>query len=386
MFVVRQAKVKDVPTLAKLARMVYFINLPPSEQALTEKIQLSERCFRQAAGVDVEESVGRRRASTGASGGMAAMDRDSDFFMFVIEEIETSSPVGTSQVRAHQGGPGNPNWSLKLDKRRFHSEQLGQGTSHTVAQLYGDESGPSELGGLILQPSHRGHKARPGRLLSFIRFHFVGRFRDRFSHRMLAEMMGPVNSDGDNVFWDHFGRKFIPVKFAEADRFCQHNRKFIDELLPKDVVYLTLFPLEVQNVIGVVSRETLPARRLLENLGFKFRGMVDPFDGGPHLDANTDDIPLVKNTVSAPLGRAVTDDRCDDHGIVSVLHDDGEFRAVECAFTFDGKTIRVSKASMALLEASAGADAGATSLKQFSVSAEKAEPPQKPKAKTRRKK
>ncbi len=137
MFVIRQAKVKDVQTLAKLARMVYFINLPPNEQILTEKIQHSDRCFKRAAGAPVEETRSRQRSS-GGDGGMSAMEEDSAFFMFVIEEIETASPVGTSQVRAHQGGPGNPNWSLKLDQRRFHSEQLGQGTTHTVAKLYGD--------------------------------------------------------------------------------------------------------------------------------------------------------------------------------------------------------------------------------------------------------
>lgn len=107
MFLIRQAKVKDVPTLAKLARMVYFINLPPSEQALTDKISASERCFKRAAGVAVEEPRRRKGSTKGGAGGMAAMDADSDFFMFVVEEMETASPVGTSQVRAHQGGPGN---------------------------------------------------------------------------------------------------------------------------------------------------------------------------------------------------------------------------------------------------------------------------------------
>lgn len=383
MFLIRQAKVKDVPTLAKLARMVYFINLPPSEQALTDKISASERCFKRAAGVAVEEPRRRKGSTKGGAGGMAAMDADSDFFMFVVEEMETASPVGTSQVRAHQGGPGNPNWSLKLDQRRFHSEQLGQGTTHTVAQLHGDESGPSELGGLIIQPSHRGHKARPGRLLSFVRFHFVGRMRHLFSDRMLAEMMGPVSNDGENIFWDHFGRKFIPVKFAEADRFCQHNRKFINELLPKDVIYLTLLPLEVQNMVGVVSKETLPARKLLENLGFKYRGHVDPFDGGPHLDAATDEIALVKDTACAPLGRAVSEDRCNDHGIVSVMHEDGEFRAIECNFLHDGKTIRVSKKIMKMLEAAPGADAASTSLRSLE---EPIEPTEKPRAQKRSRK
>jgi arginine N-succinyltransferase len=386
MFRIRQAKAKDAPTLAKMARMVYFINLPPNEQILTDKIQHSQNCFVRAAGGDVADSGRGRRSHRAGYSGMTSMEEDSEFFMFVIEEIETDSPVGTSQVRAHQGGPGNPNWSLKLDQRRFHSEQLGQGTTHTVARLYGDETGPTELGGLILQPSHRGHKLRPGRLLSFVRFHFIGLYREVFSDRVIAEMMGPVSNDGDNEFWDHFGRKFIPVKFAEADRFCQHNRKFIDELLPKDDIYLTLFPLEVQNVVGVVSRETLPARRLLESMGFKFKGFVDPFDGGPHLDATTSEIPLVQSTVRCGLGKALQAGRGDGTGIVSVLHEDGEFRAIECEYAMDGKALRVSAESLHLLEAEPGDMAGMTPLPRPASAEPETSKPSKAKGKPPRRK
>jgi arginine N-succinyltransferase len=199
-------------------------------------------------------------------------------------------------------------------------------------------------------------------------------------------MMGPVSNDGDNEFWDHFGRKFIPVKFAEADRFCQHNRKFIDELLPKDDIYLTLFPLEVQNVVGVVSRETLPARRLLESMGFKFKGFVDPFDGGPHLDATTSEIPLVQSTVRCGLGKALQAGRGDGTGIVSVLHEDGEFRAIECEYAMDGKALRVSAESLHLLEAEPGDMAGMTPLPRPASAEPETSKPSKAKGKSPRRK
>ena len=362
MFLIRQAKPKDVSTFAKLARMVYFINLPPDERLITDKVAASHRAFAKAAGVVVESDHPKSRRKHGGNRGITAMDEDSDLFMFTIEDTEGGGVIGTSQIRAHQGGPGNPNWSLKLSQKRFHSETLGQGTTHTTFQLHGDESGPSEIGGLILQPSHRGHRLRPGRLLSFIRFHFMALHPHLFSDHVIAEMMAPVSAEGDNTFWDAFGRRFIPVKYAEADRFCQHNRRFIPDLLPKDEIYLSLFPLEVQNAVGVVSRETLPARRLLESLGFQYRGFVDPFDAGPHLTASTQGIPLVRDTRTATLGKSIAADKCDGHGIVSVLHHDGEFFAVETEYALSGDLLRLPPDAMKLLKASKDMLAGFTPL------------------------
>lgn len=362
MFLIRAAQSKDVSTFLKLARMVYFINLPPDERIIADKVTHSSRCFAKAAGVKEDKPTGKSRKRSG--GGMAAMETDSDLFVFSLDDLETGGMVGTSQVRAHQGGPGNPNWSMQLTEKKFFSPALGQGTTHTVGKLYGDETGPSEIGGLILQPSHRGHRLRPGRLLSFVRFHFIALYRHLFADRVLAEMMAPVTTEGDNVFWDHFGRKFVPVKYAEADRFCQHNRGFIPELLPKEEIYITLFPLEVQNMVGVVSRETIPARRLLESLGFRYRNFIDPFDGGPHLDAPTSDISLVKATKPGTLGKPITADRCDGYGIVSVLHKDGQFFAIESPYSLDEGELRIPQESMMLMKAAPGMASGATPLER----------------------
>jgi arginine N-succinyltransferase len=358
MFLIRQSKPDDVQTLAKLARMVYFINLPPSEQIIRDKIAASASSFIKAGGGHVSASAPRR----GKKGVTGLAEQSGDLFMFTIEDLEAGGVVGTSQIRAHMGGPGNPNWRMKLTERKFFAPELGQGTTHTLAQLDGDESGPTEIGGLIIQPSHRGHRLRPGRFLSFVRFHFIAMHRELFAETILAEMMGPVTSDGDNVFWDAFGRKFIPVKYAEADRFCQHNRKFISELLPKEEVYITLFPLEIQNVVGTVSKETIPARRLLESLGFKYRGYIDPFDAGPHLDAPTESIELVRSTRRLELGKPVSVDRCEEHGIVSVLTSEGEFRAIESACSVSGGVLRLPEHASAVLEARPGARVGFTPL------------------------
>jgi arginine N-succinyltransferase len=375
-FLIRQSKPEDTSTLVKLARTVYFINLPPAENLINARIESSQRSFRKLAAhpantaSDAPAKKSRKpkpaRARDGA-GGMAALDDESDVFMFSILDSESGGVIGTSQIRTHMGGPGNPNWRMAVSEKKFYSPSLRFGTTHTVARLDGDESGPSEIGGLILDPGFRGHRNRPGRLLSFIRFHLVGLFREHFADTILAEMMGPVTSDGDNPFWDAFGRKFIPVKFAEADRFCQHNRSFIQELLPKDEIYLTLLPLEVINLVGVVGRDTLPARRMLETLGFMYRGYVDPFDGGPHLDCATSQVPLVQWTRRAELGKPASPERATERAIVSTLTSDGDLRGTEAFVELaeDDGPVRLLPEAMELLQAEPGATIGVTPLKQF---------------------
>lgn len=350
MFLIRQSKLGDVPTLLKLAQMVYFINLPPNEQIIAGKIDQSTLSFGRASGKVKEAKPGKARKGPQA----ASQYEGSDLFVFSMVDTDTGTVIGTSQVRSHQGGPGNPNWAMKISERTFRSEPLSYSSTHKVGKLFGDESGPTEIGGLIIQPSYRGNAARPGRFLSFVRFHFIGMYRRFFADRILAEMMAPVSSSGDNVFWDHFGRKFIPVKYAEADRFCQHNRRFIPELLPREEIYLSLFSLEVQNVVGEVARETVPARRLLESMGFRYHGMIDPFDGGPHLDAPTDQVELVKKTRSLPLV-APSAGRLNGHGIVSVLSKEGEFRALETDYAVEKGGIRLGEEAIGLLEAAPGA-------------------------------
>lgn len=324
MFIIRRSRVEDVSALFTLARMVYFINLPPDERLISKKIAQSRVCFaRVAEGVEDREEF---EAAPAAISGLG--DDESDVFMFSIEDTDNGGVVGTSQIKAQMGGPGNPNYAFKVFQREFRSASLGFGTTHLVARLHEDTTGPTEVGGLIIQPSYRGHRDKPGRLLSFVRFHFIGLHRSLFGDRLLAEMMAPVSNAGDNVFWDHIGRKFIPVKYSEADRFCQHNRRFIDELLPKEDIYLSLLPLDVLNTVAQVSSETVPARRLLERLGFAYKGFIDPFDGGPHLEAVAGDVPLVRDTRWTTVAGTAPESKRTTSAIVSVTDGDAEFRAI----------------------------------------------------------
>jgi arginine N-succinyltransferase len=336
-FIIRQAKVEDVPTLVKLAKMVLFINLPADREIIHQKIVRSRECFvRAAGGKPAKESPARDAKTNGSSktgGGVSEFAKHGDFFMFALEDTETGACLGTSQIVGHMGGPGNPNFTLKLRKKEFFSESLQTGTSHIVARLHADESGPTEIGGLILQPASRGHKL--GRLLSLIRFHWVALHRKHFADRIIAEMMGAVTADGHSVLWDYLGRRFIPLSYSEADKHCQRSREFISALLPKEDIYLSLLPPEARDVVGKVSDETIPARRMLEKLGFVHKDEVDAFDGGPVLAAKTDSVSVVKDTGEMVLGDPGA--AAMHLGFVSNLAEDGEFRAVQTEYAVDAK-------------------------------------------------
>ena len=360
MFVIRRAKMDDVPTLLKLAKMVHFINLPPDKEIITEKIFNSRRSFEKAAGVRSKDVKERRHSG---SGGISEKTAAADLFMFVLEDTNSPGCLGTSQIVSQMGGPGAPNVCLKLEQREKYSEALKFGIKTTVATMYLDESGPTEIGGLIMQPSYRGHPMKLGKFVSLVRFHFVGLHRSLFRPTVLAEMMAPITSEGESLVWDALGRRFIPLSYDEADRFCQYSREFMTSLLPQGDIHLSLLPPEVRSQFGEVGPETVPARKMLEKLGFGYHNFVDPFDGGPYLTADTGDISIVRDTRKMVLGDAVAASKVSGHGIVSVLHKDGEFAAVQAAYAIDraGK-LRLTADVLDALHAKAGVSAGFTPL------------------------
>lgn len=367
MFIIRQAKLSDVPTLLKLARMVHFINLPADKDIITGKVLHSAACFKRTAGAEVPEPPPVRTVHgphADRAGGLGDALRNSDQFVFVLEDSAGGVCLGSSQIRSHMGGPGNPNYSLKLSRREFFSTTLQTGTTQTVAQLYADESGPTEIGGLILQPASRGHKL--GRFLSFVRFHFIGLYPHLFAERVIAEMMAPVTLDGQNMLWEYFGRRFIPLSYTEADTHCQRSREFIWALLPHEEIYLSLLPPEARDVIGKVGEETVPARRMLEGLGFRYKDLVDPFDGGPHLEAATKDISVVRDTRRGEIGEPVAQSEATHRAIVSLLDPDGEFRALDTAIGFDRQgRIRLTREAMDAAGFERGVETGVTPLEEL---------------------
>jgi arginine N-succinyltransferase len=253
---------------------------------------------------------------------------------------------------------GRPHIYLKTGKRSFYSEDLQLGQTHVTLELGTDTSGPSEVGGLILAPGFRGRPERLGSLLSLIRFHFIGLHRDQFAERILAEMMGPLTPDSGTLLWEYLGRRFINLSYKEADLFSSRSKEFLLSLWPKGEIYASLLPPEARALIGKVGDETEPAKRMLEKQGFKHHGHVDPFDGGPYLDARIDDVPLVKATASL---RAVAGIPAAGEGFVSYKGRAG-FRATRSACAVDGGKLVLPVETLEAIGAHADAIVGYTPL------------------------
>lgn len=388
MFLMRRAKAEDVSTLLKLAKMVHFINLPADKDIISDKANWSRQCFlkaardekplpaaagkRGAAGSNGKHAARAGAASTSDATGLASAVTRSDLFMFVLEDTESKGVLGTSQIISQMGGPGHPNVSFRLSRKEKFSKSLQVGATHTVARLVLDESGPTEIGGLILQPSYRGHKARLGRFLSLVRFHFVGLHPELFSDRIIAEMMGPLTPDGRNTLWEYLGRRFINLTYPEADSFCQYSKEFMISLLPHEEIYLTLLPPEARSVIAEVGPETLPARKMLEKLGFAYRDHIDVFDGGPMLECATRDISIVRQTSRRVLGEPIEAEDANELVMVSHLDDDGDFRCVNVPGRIfggnarsnggPGAEVRLTRAAIEALHAEVGFELGVTPM------------------------
>jgi arginine N-succinyltransferase len=168
----------------------------------------------------------------------------------------------------------------------------------------------------------------------------MGLHKQRFKRKVIAELLPPLNKKGQSPLWEAVGRRFTNMDYWEADQLCQKNKEFIFSLFPSGKIYTTFLPAEARNAIGKVGKDTEPVLHMLRKIGFAYKNQVDPFDGGPHLWANLDEILPVKKISSLTL--APLDTAGSGHGetglIAKAQQKPGEFRALSIrAVLKDGK-------------------------------------------------
>lgn len=373
MFSIRQATIDDLPDLYALARQTYFINLPPDKDIIAVKIEQSAASFRSLAAATSSSHKSERKAASRTSrhartasqnssrSGHRATTSLSDLFLFVVEQSDSPGVIGTSQVIAAMGGKGHPRVFFQLSRVVRRSESLKRGIEHTVGTIGVDETGPTEVGGIIVNQAFRG--AGLGKFLSLVRFHLMGVAPERFANRVVAEMLGPIDDKGHNPFFEKFTRRFIPYSWEEIYRFSQTSREFVAGLMPPEPIYLTTMEPEVAGCAGEVSEHTLGARRMLESIGFRSFDRIDPLDGGPHLEAPVADIaPVAATRRVAAIELLVKPPRSLPQAIVSTLNANGEFRAVLAGVQEDGSAVSISKDAWNLLAPDAATLRGVTML------------------------
>ena len=272
MMIIRPIAHADLPALLQLVASagVGLTTLPSNQSALAQRIDASVASF----------------------AGMA--DKADELFLFVLEDSSARRVVGTCGIAAAVG-LREAWYTYRVGLAVHASKALGVFSQTQTLFLSNDHTGHSELCSLFLDPAYR--RDRNGNLLSKSRFLFIAQHRARFAKKIIAEMRGISDAQGQSPFWESLGRRFFSMEFSEADYLTGIGKKsFVAELMPKHPLYTSFLTPEAQAVIGQTHPLTEPARRMLEAEGFRYEGCVDIFDAGPTVECDVDDVGAVSRS------------------------------------------------------------------------------------------
>ena len=222
-------------------------------------------------------------------------------YLFVLEDLDRERVIGTSMIHAQHGTKRAPHIFFRVENDERYSYTLDRYFVHPTLRIGYNYDGPTEIGGLILLPEYRGNPEALGRLLSYVRFLFIRMHRPVFRDKVLSELLPPLEADGTSKLWEHLGRHFTGLSYQEADLLSKDNKEFIHALFPDDPIHCELLPADVRAVIGQVGPDTRGVEKMLRRIGFEYAQQIDPFDGGPHFSAVTDQITIVRDARQARL-------------------------------------------------------------------------------------
>ncbi|MBW2270930.1 MAG: arginine N-succinyltransferase [Deltaproteobacteria bacterium] len=282
MHLYRPIRASDLDAIVELARRHDSMNLPDDRAFLAERIERSEASFSRS----VEDWRDR-------------------IYMFVAEAVETGDVIGTSLILAKHGSPSVPFYWLEVTREDRSSEALGKHFVHEKLRLRSSTDGPTEVGGLVVDPRHRGRASGCGKCLSAVRFAYMAMHPECFEREVVADIVSVPVRAGETTLWDVFGAHFTGVSYREADHLSARDKSFIADLLPQDPVYTTFFPESVRAQLGRPADEAIPAVKILEKLGFSYLNQIDPFDGGPYFGCARDAIVSVRDRRTLVLPSAL---------------------------------------------------------------------------------
>jgi arginine N-succinyltransferase len=282
-FRIRQAYREDVDQVLAVAEHLDTVNLPADRTAIEGLLDRAARSF---------------------AGELTASDLE---FVFVLEDLAKQRIIGTSMIYAQHGTKRAPHIFFRVENDERYSVTLDRYFVHPTLRIGYNYNGPTEIGGLILLPEYRGNAEALGKSLSYVRFLFMRMHRPLFRDHVLSELLPPLEADGTSKLWEALGRPFTGLTYQEADRLSKDNKEFIHALFPDDPIHTELLPADVRAIIGQVGEETKGVEKMLRRIGFEYAGQIDPFDGGPHFIAATDEIKVVADAKELPVRVVETD-------------------------------------------------------------------------------
>jgi arginine N-succinyltransferase len=333
-FYLRAALPSDLEAVCAAASHLDSVNLPNDPAKLARIIERSQLSF---------------------SGELPPAQRELLFVAVERDDAGRERAVGASMIFAQHGSRQSPHVFFDVREEERYSDTIDRHFRHTVLRIGYNYEGLTEIGGLVLLPEQRGRPEQLGRSLAFVRFVYIALHRELFRDEIVSELMPPLETDGTSLLWEALGRNFTGLSYQEADRLSRENKEFIRSLFPQDPIYATLLPPAAQALIGQVGPSTKPVEKLLRRIGFTFARRIDPFDGGPHFHARTDEVTLVKNTRRSTVA-SVTEPGPDagDALVVAEIDASPFFRAVRARVTLGPEGTTLDPAAAATLQVGPG--------------------------------
>ena len=267
-FLIQSVSSEDYSSLRRLALKYPLMNLPSEEALLKKKMKDSEESF------------------------LEILPREERSFLFVLKTKE-GEVLGSSQLAAKSGTKTIPSYSLRMFKE----------AGERFLQLEKITDGPSYLGGLILDEKYRGCPEKAGKQLSLIRFLFVALRPDFFESRFHVEVAPFLDKRERSPFFEHFVTRYVSLSMAEIDYLTLTDKEKLFASYPSGKMLFSSLPEIVRQSLGKPGVFSQRAAALLKKQNFQFMEEVDPFDGGPYMQAKTGDIPVIKKAKKVFLKR-----------------------------------------------------------------------------------
>jgi len=286
----RETLPEDAPFLLSAAESSRFrsVNFPAGLEGLQRKIDVSQRSF----------------------GGELKNPAEQEYMFTVLSDhSEKAIPIGSSTFYPKHGTPSEPHNAYQI-----HDDETDPALS-----LITDTDGPAEVGAIVVHAALQGSENAGrhaailvegsrfmvtvtggyGRAASWVRFFWAAmpHLRESFRHReCLAEMLPPLAAGPDsgrtNAFYETAVKPHFDSRtYEEMDLETLRDRTLIGRRLPRRI-RLAELPEDARSVIGQVGAKSRPALKLLERLGFRNTGRIDPLDAGPHYVGSFSDNPL----------------------------------------------------------------------------------------------
>src|SRR5437868_4849882 len=168
LYEIRGATLGDEEQILAIARHLNTVNLPHDREGVQQILETSQRSF------------------------SGALDPNRRQYVFVLVDRAKNAIIGTSMIFGQLGRKDAPYIYLDVIDEERYSATLDKHFKHTALSIGYSYNGPTEIGGLVLQPEYRKVPERLGQCISYVRFLFMKMHRDLFRDEILAELLPPL--------------------------------------------------------------------------------------------------------------------------------------------------------------------------------------------------